>query len=89
MTHYNLNPMPDHWPSRRLTLGLLLRRIAHFALDCIDAFVRPRARHRLWILDRIKTCGGCIEREVLIDRYSLYLWNRIRRLFAAEATSDG
>ena len=72
--------------SPRITPGVLVRRAVHFALDCIDAFVRPRARHRLWIIDQIKTCGICIERQVLIDYYCLHLWNRLRRRFSTEAT---
>ena len=72
--------------SRRITPGVLVRRAVHFALDCIDAFVRPRARHRLWIIDQIKTCGICLEREILIDYYCLHLWNRLRRRFSTEAT---
>lgn len=88
MAHYDLNPIPDQWPSRRLTLGLLVRRIIHFALDCIDAFIRPRARHKLWILDRVKTCGGCIEREILIDHYSRYLLKKLRHWFAKQLSKQ-
>lgn len=73
---------------KRYRPGLFLRRAVHFALDCIDAIplVRPRARHRLWIIDQIKTCGGCTEREILIDYYCLHLAHKLRRWFAKEAT---
>ncbi len=63
---------------RHFTPGALLRHIIHFLLDCLDSFVRPRARHKLWIIDQLKTCCGCIEREILIDHYCLHLWNKVR-----------
>lgn len=72
--------------SQRITPGQLVRRAIHFALDSIDAFIRPRDRCKLWILDRIKKCGICKEREILIDCYTLHVWNRLRRSFAKEAT---
>ena len=70
--------------TRRTTPGLLVRRAIDFALDCIDAipFMRPRARYRLWFTQRVRTCGICRQREILIDFYCQYLAHRLRHWFA-------
>lgn len=62
----------------RRTPGRVIRFIVHLLLDCIDAFIRPRDRRKLWIVDRVKTCGGCEERAILIDRYALHCVNQVR-----------
>ena len=73
---------------RRFKPGAILRHIIHFLLDCIEVlpFVRPRARHKLCWVDRVKTCGVCVEHEIQIDYYCLHLWNTLRRRFVTEAT---
>lgn len=61
----------------RIRPGKLLKIAIHFALDCVDAFIRPRARHKLWIIEKIKTCGACKQREKLIDQYALHLISKL------------
>lgn len=82
-TQFNAEPAVA---TRSVQLGAVLRRVIHFMLDCVDAFVRPRARDKLWIVDVVKTCAGCKEREILIDRYTLYQLDQLWRWFGKEAT---
>ena len=86
--HANLLKATDRPAVQRLKPGAILRHIIHFILDCIEAIplIRPRARHRLRFIERIKTCGGCVVREKQIDYYCLHWWNTLRRRFVTEAT---
>lgn len=63
------------------TLGGIIRIIIHFALDCVDAFIRRRNRYKLVFVEIIKSCCGCKEREVKIDIYSAQFMAKLHSCF--------
>lgn len=86
-----IQPADGTWrqAGRRITPGAILRHVIHFLFDCIDAFIRPRARHKLWILDLVKICSVCKVRERLIDQYTLHYVNKARRWLGQLTTRAG